>query len=342
MNIKFIYLDRLWEQIKYQAIDAIEDQYRKGFGQGGPIVEEVEERIARESDRDHAVLVNNCTNALTLALQYSVSPGDKVLVPAYTFISTAAPILRIGAIPVFLDVDENYQIDLLGAEKYGAKALIFVNLFGRPSNYERIKSFCEENHVECIEDAAHNYGAPLADTSVYSFSPSKNIPVFGSGGAIVTNNPEAAEEYKFTRHPRGIGHNMIMGSGEIAQLQVCLNYKAEWQQNRCAIADLYDRAFKNIIKTNSHPFHSWHKYVIQTSHRDQLKKHLEKNGIQTRIHYESLDLVPYNPIFTRAHNTSTFPCANWLSKTSLSLPIHSHMFLEEAQYVVDKVKEFVL
>lgn len=340
MNIKFIYLDRLWEQIKIEALYAIEDQYRKGFGQGGPIVEEVEEQIAKECGRDHAVLVNNCTNALILALEYSVSPGDKVLVPAYTFISTAAPILAVGATPVFLDVDENYEIDLIKAEKYKAKALIFVNLFGRPSNYEKIKSFCEKNYVECIEDAAHNYGDPLADTTVYSFSPSKNLPVFGSGGAIVTNDPEAAEEYKFTRHPRGIGYNMIMGSGEIAQLQVCLNHKDEWQQNRWAIAKLYNKQFKNIIKIPEfHPSHTWHKYVIQTSHRDQLKKHLEDNGIQTGIHYR--DLVPDDPIFNRAHLTSTFPCADSLSKTSLSLPIHSHMFLEEAQYVADNIKEFV-
>lgn len=338
MNIKFIYLDRLWEQIKSEALDAIEDQYRKGFGQGGPIVEEVEEQIAKECGRDHAVLVNNCTNALTLALQWCVAPGEKVLVPVYTFISTAAPILKADAIPVFLDVDENYQIDLEGAEKHNAKALIFVNLFGLPSNYSKIKSFCENNHVECIEDAAHNYGDPLADTSVYSFSPSKNLPVFGSGGAIITNDIGCYKDCRFLRQPRNWGENMIMGSGEIAQLQVCLNHRQEWQQDRWAIANLYNKAFKNIIKIPQfHPQHTWHKYVIQTVYRDQLKKHLADNGIETKIHYPNL--VPDEDLFHRYKGT--FPTAEWLSKTSLSLPIHSHMFLEEAQYVADKVKEFV-
>ena len=354
--IKFVYLDRHWQNIKQQYLKELNDMWSKGN-----VVyqsESVERVICEHTHRKHSILVNSCTDAITLMLQASkIKKGSEVLCPAYSFFATASAISRAGLTPVFVDVDKNYHIDLKKAKHLitsKTTGLIFVSLFGNPMNYSEVMSFCIDNDIECFEDAAQSFGSidinkiPSGKPglcSALSFSPSKPSPAFAFCGAVCTDDDSVAERVRSIRyHAKGTnmqGHNTNVPSAIALQLYHSLKFSTITQARRHEIAKEYDKKLSQLDSKIKLPprnnIHNWSKYVIQTNRRDELLEHLIKNNIDAKIHYDTI--IPHEQIYVKNHHV-VYPTALKLTKTSLSLPIDSWLETKEQKEVIDTIKDF--
>jgi dTDP-4-amino-4,6-dideoxygalactose transaminase len=204
-KIKFNGLDRIYSHYKTELDAAAKEVWRTGNVLIGRKKEDselgiFENLIANYVGREYAVGVQSCTDALYFALRaHDIGPGKTVICPALSFLSTATAIKRTGAAVEFVDVGEDGQIGDIGNIK--ADALVYVNLYGNLADYDRLKQHCRKNKILLIEDAAQSLGAyykksqsgNLGDISVLSFSPVKNLPAFGNGGMILTDDKKIAE-----------------------------------------------------------------------------------------------------------------------------------------------------
>lgn len=374
-EIKFLNLDRLWSDIKEEVLDGLDSQYSTGIVRCGEITTQVEERLAKLTDRKYCVLYSTATDALTQGLRNLRLPdthefyingsckisSPEVLVPAYTFIASVSAIKLAGYKPVFVDVDSYYHLDLRHAEEMltkKTKAMVYVDLLGCPGDQVVIQRWCKDRGITLIQDAAQCFGSEynghpggsMGLFSVLSFSPTKPCPVFGSGGALVTDDDKVYQQallgrlhgkVKNTDTTTQLGINSVMSTGEVHMLNVSLNKKDEWQKRRTEIAKAYlDVCGYNVPKSRGTP--NWHKFVVNTNDRDKLKHILDYENIQSMIHYNPLPME--EPIFssrTPAHlHRPHFSNALRLRERSLSLPICPYMTDGEVEKIVQCLKKF--
>lgn len=358
---------------------SIEDQLQQVFSRvmhegkllNGPEVFNFEERLKKLTGRAYAVAVNSATDALYFTMKgLGIGPGDEVLVPAYTFVASADCIVRAGATPVFVDVidprDSNYgapaTMDLSMAEKAitpRTKAMIWVGLFGGVGDPGPIQSFAKAHNIRLVEDASQSYGArfgshpsgALGDASVFSFDRNKLVGAPGTGGAVLTDDPDVYEHARSLRYHgvvkggkyANLGFNSQMSSLTAAILSLKMDLHDGWTERRGAIAARYDEVLGSlpaeVLTWPEQVLHVRHKYVFLTEHRNELEAHLHALGVPTKRHYGTA--VYKEPVFDKiVPQDAEFPVSTRMSDMALSLPIYAQMTDGEIDRVVDGIAGF--
>ena len=326
-------------------------------------VREFERKFAEFCGVKNAVCASSGTAAIFLSLlALDIKHGDEVIVPSFSFISTATPIIEVGAKPVFVDIEpRTCTVDpekIREAVTKRTKAIMPVHLYGHPADMEPILEIAEENDIYVIEDACQAHGAEykgrrvggIGHVACFSFYPSKNMTVCGDGGAVVTNNGEIAEmvrklrdhgrrdKYVFELKGYNLRFNEIQAAIGIKQLEKL----PEWNEARRNIAGMYNKALEGLVTTPvEEPWakHVYHVYVIRTKKRDELREFLSRHGISTLVHYP----VPIHmqPAITSVLGTqSALENTEKAAKEVLSIPMYPGLTKREVKYVSDKITKF--
>jgi len=329
----------------------------------GPYVEEFESAFADYCGVKHALGVNNGTSALHLALiAAGIGRGDKVLVPASTFVATAWAVLYVGAEPVFCDVEEaSANLSVADAERRmdrAVKAVMPVHLYGQPADMAPILAFADRHKLVVIEDAAQAHGARYGNRRAggfgrlagFSFYPGKNLGAAGEGGAVTTDDPDLAKRIAALRnHAQSeryihseLGFNYRMEGIQGLVLAEKLRHLDAWTEMRRAIARRYLQGLKGLPLKLPAPVgedHVYHLFVIRTPDRDRLRQHLDRAGIQTGLHYP----VPLHrqPCFAGfSVDRDSFPIADQWASQGLSLPIFPGMTETQTDAVIAALRGF--
>jgi perosamine synthetase len=333
----------------------------------GPKTRELEKNISEYVGVQNTVVVNNGTSALIAALiANDVKPGDKVLVPTYTFIATINSILAIGATPVLVDCDPrtfNVTVDNIMPvfeNNKDASCLIFVDVAGLPADIDSIREFSNQNNIKLIEDAAEAFGARYKEkilgnyvhTTIFSFHIAKQMTMI-EGGAVVTNNPHVADRARLIRnHGEGkekyvhtdFGLNLRPTDLQSAVGIVQLRKVEDYMNLRKRIADLYisdlseDLDFQFVPNyVRRHPWMLFMCLLKNKRVRDNLNSFLNRRGIDTRIPWPPANLQPYHR--TRLGDIKC-PNAEAVYERVLSLPIGNAVSEPQAYRVIEVVNEF--
>jgi UDP-2-acetamido-2-deoxy-ribo-hexuluronate aminotransferase len=359
--LPFFAAEREWAALGDELLDAMGAALAGGRSLQGEAVGVFESELATWTGRRHAVAVGSGTDALTFALVAGgVGPGDDVLVPAFSFIASASCVLRAGARPVFVDVDEDGLLDLDDAAARATprtRALVAVQLFGQMLDPAALEAFAAGRGLLLVEDAAQALGATHAErrcgavghTSACSFDPTKTLASPGSGGALLCDDEELAERARrlrwHGRDARGrfatLGHNSQLPTAAAAALRVKLRHQDGWARRRRAIASRYTAAIAGVPvappRVRRGGSHIFHKYVVRARDRDGLREHLRAAGVPTLVHYTSG--LHREPVFA-ACQPGACPAADRLAGEVCSLPIHPFLDDVEVERVARALASF--
>jgi UDP-2-acetamido-2-deoxy-ribo-hexuluronate aminotransferase len=335
----------------------------------GNIVKEFQKNLETYLDVKHVIPCGNGTDALQVAMMaLGLQPGDEVITTSFTFIATAEVIALLGLTPVLVDVESNtFLIDpesVNGAITSKTKAIVPVHLFGQAANMEKLLKIAEENNLFIIEDNAQAIGADyyfkdqqvkklgtIGDIGCTSFFPSKNLGCFGDGGAVFTNNDDYAEKLRsIVNHGMrvryyhdNVGVNSRLDSIQAAILNVKLKHLDNYNENRIKAANYYDKAFENhpnliIPERVNYSNHIFHQYTLQTKgiDRDKLREELAKEGVPAMVYYP-VPLHLQKAYKNERYNDGDFPVTEALSKSVISLPMHTELSIEQQDYIIEKV-----
>lgn len=356
MNIPFIDLKAQYGRLKPEIDAGIERVLEHGRFILGPEVGEFEAALAAHVGVAHVVSCANGTDALTLALMgENIGPGDAVFIPGFTFTATAETVLMVGAEPVFVDVDgENFLIDHADLERRIAavkaagsltpRAVIPVDLFGLPADYEALAKISEAHDLFLLADAAQSMGAQyrgravgaLAPATVSSFFPAKPLGCYGDGGALFSDDAARAALWRSLRgHGTGdakydvvrIGMNSRLDTLQAAVLLAKLPGFAAEIKAREKVAQYYDQHLPAVAVRPGRMAGSdsaWAQYTIQVADRDSLAAALREDGIPTAIHYPRP--LHLQPAYLRyGDGPGSLPVSEKLAAHVLSLPMHPDM-----------------
>jgi len=314
---------------------------------------------------DYAVGLNSGTDALHLSLLAAgVGPGDEVITVSHTFVATVAAIVHCMAIPILVDVGEDFNMDVEQVERAispRTKAIIPVHLNGRLCDMERLMAIANKHNLMIIEDAAQALGASLNGkkggsfglTGCFSFYPAKILGGVGDGGMLVTNNKELAETIRLLRdHGQNratgeilfYGFNSRLDNLHAAVLNAKLRHLPDWIERRREIAMLYEKGLSNLpqIRTppvpqsQEHYFDAFTNYVVRARERNELAAYLRESGIEILIswpipmhHQKALGLEHFH-----------LPETERISREVLSLPLYPELSTEEVEFVVQTIRQF--
>ena len=339
----------------------------------GPEVYAFQDNLASYLDVKHVIGCANGTDALQVALMsLDLNPGEEVITTPFTFVSTAETICLLGLKPVFADVDPNtFNICPEKIEKAitpKTRAVMPVHLYGQCCDMEKIMDIADKNGLIVIEDAAQALGAHytnsngfkskagvIGDIGCTSFFPTKNLGCYGDGGALFTNNSKLAEKItmlanhgmKAKYYQETVGINSRLDTIQAAILNIKLKHLDSYNLRRREAAEFYDNEFKNnkkIITPQRYEQsdHIFHQYTLKTggADRDEMKRYLESENIPSMIYYP----VPVH--LQKAYKKlgfteGDFPVAEQLSKTVISLPMHTELNQEQLSYITTKVNEYL-
>ena len=342
---------------------AVSEALDRGWYILGERVREFEQKFANFCGVKHAICVSSGTAAIFLSLiALDIKPKDEVIVPSFSFIATASPILHAGAKPIFIDIDlKTYTMPHSEVKRKlskRTKAIIPVHLFGHPTDMAPIMEIAEENDLFVVEDACQAHGAEykkqkvggIGHVACFSFYPSKNMTVCGDGGIITTNNEEIAEKIRMLRnHGRQekYVHKMIGYNLRFNEIQAAIGIKqleklSSWNKARRKIAQTYNKALDDLVVTpTEEPWakHVYHMYVIRTQKRDKLRDFLKNNLISTGIHYP-IPIHKQPAITNTLGQQSSLRNSEIAAKTVLSLPIYPHLNTNQIECISTKISEF--
>jgi dTDP-4-amino-4,6-dideoxygalactose transaminase len=327
----------------------------------GPECRAFEQEFARYIGARHAVLTSSGTAALWLALKaFDVKPTDEVLVPSHTAFPTVEAICFAGAVPVFVDVDDTYTVDLEdAAAKISPRTVGFVpvHLYGHPANLDGVLHLCRERSLWLLEDCAQAHGAAWRERRVgtfgragaFSFYPSKNLTVMGDGGILVTDDEDVAGRcMKLRDHGRlskdvhaEVGFNLRFNEIQAAAGRVLLRRLDAMNDRRRALAARYARGLHDLplaLPAEAPGVHHvYHLYVIRTRERDRLAQFLKERGLATGIHYP----VPSHRQPAVEHlNPPVLPRTEQIVKEILTLPMSAGHTDAEIDEVIRAVRDF--
>ena len=364
MKVASLDLKRQYEGIREELNKAVLEVIASQLFVLGPFVESFEHSIASFCCVKHAIGVSSGTDAILLALMAcGVKGGDEVITTPFTFFATAGSISRLGAIPVFVDIDPfSYNIDvskIAHAVNKRTKVILPVHLYGQCADMGVVLEIARANGLMVIEDAAQAIGAlykgknagSMGDIGCFSFYPTKNLGGYGDGGLVTTNDDKLAEFIKILRvhgsnpkyHHSYIGINGRLDAIQAAILSVKLKYLNRWSEKRGFIALYYDQQLNGLPirlpKIESHNTHIFHQYVIATSERDALMEYLKQQRIETAVYYP-IPLHLQKCFEYLGYNEGDLPEAEKASKETLALPIFPELTQEEQDYVIGYIKKF--
>jgi dTDP-4-amino-4,6-dideoxygalactose transaminase len=378
MKVPLLDLKRQYQGIRDEIMAAAEEVFASQQFILGPKVEELEQKIAAYCQSRFAVGVSSGTDALLISLMSAgVGPGDLVITTPYTFFATAGSINRLGARPVFVDIDAaTYNMDpvclertiagLKDKERKRLKAIIPVHLYGQCADMEPILRLARENRMVVIEDAAQAIGAEyvwedgrvsragsMGDYGCFSFFPSKNLGAFGDGGLVTVHSSEDAHRLKVLRvhgsepkyYHQMIGGNFRLDALQAAILLVKLRHLEEWAARRILNAGLYRRLFEQKgLSGISLPLekggrHVYNQFVIKVARRDELKAFLNERGIGTEIYYP-VPLHLQQCFRGLGYGKGDFAVSEDAALNTLALPIFPELTTSDVSFVIDNIAEF--
>ncbi len=330
----------------------------------GPVVSAFEREVAAYCGARHAVGVSSGTDALLISLMaLGIGRGDEVVTSPYTFFSTAGSISRVGARPVFVDIDpRTFNINPEGIERViseKTKAILPVHLFGQCAEMDPILELADKHNLRVIEDAAQAVGArykgrhagTMGDLGCFSFFPSKNLGGFGDGGMVMTNNPPLAEKVTLLRthgsKPKYfhsvIGGNFRLDAIQAAVLRVKLPHLDRWTEMRRRNAALYDQLLPPLPVVTpfveKHNFSTYNQYVIRVQRRDELMSFLKERGIGCEIYYP-LPLHLQACYEHLGYRKGDFPESEKAAGESLAIPVFPELTEQQLRYVVQQIAAF--
>ncbi len=335
----------------------IQKVLNSGFYVLGEEVKKFEEDFSRYIGTNYAVGVNSGSDALFLALKsIGIGRGDEVITVSHTFISTADAVVRNGAKPVFVDINQDtYCMDVSKIEEKitkKTKAILPVHLYGHPVDMDPICKLNEDYDLYVIEDACQAHGAEyrgkkagsIGDMGCFSFYPTKNLGAYGDGGAVVTDNEELKEKLVQMRNYGQsekyfhdfVGINSRLDELQAVILQTKLKYLDTWIKSRRKNAMLYAELLQDsdVAVPVEKPYakHAYHLYVVMSKNRDYLKEKLLKNNIHAQIHYP----VPVHRQKAYLNwNRLSLDATDQVCSKILTLPLHPWMSSEEISKVAD-------
>lgn len=364
MNVPMLDLKAQFASIREEVLAAVTEVLDSQMCIGGPFVAKLEEQIAEMSGCKFGIGVSSGTDAILNSLMsLGIGPGDEVITTTFTFFATAGCVTRVGAKPVFVDIDpDSYNIDPVLIEKAiteKTKAIIPVHLYGQMADMNAIMGIAEKHDLYVVEDACQAIGASYQGkkagsfgvTGCFSFYPTKNLGGIGDGGMIVTNDEELAAKMKFMRdhgqnpkyHYHYIGGNFRLDAIQAAALLVKLGHLEDWSNARREHASFYNEKFKgSVVKTTSlNPdcSHIYHQYVIRVPRRDELACHLQKNGISCAVFYP-IPLHMNDCFKYLGYSDGDFPNAEKAAGEVLALPVYPELSDEMKNYVVENILKF--
>jgi len=334
----------------------------------GPEVQSFENEVAALVGARSAVGCASGSDALLLSLlALGIALGDEVITTPFTFVATAGAVARVGAVPVFVDIEgETLNIDpslIRPAITERTRAIIPVHLFGLAANLEPIVQLAEEHKLAVIEDAAQAIGAryrgvhvgTLGSFGCFSFFPSKNLGGAGDGGLVTTNDPALADQLRLLRvhgsdrkyHYQILGTNSRLDAVQAAILRVKLAHLGEWASARQNKAERYRALFaehglEGLVKLPSAPadrVHVYNQFVIRCPRRDDLREFLRDRGVPTEIYYpKPLHLQPAFAYL--GYKPGQLPQAEAASREALALPIYPELMEHHQAVVVRTIAQF--
>ncbi|MDB4976068.1 MAG: putative acetyltransferase, partial [Myxococcaceae bacterium] len=332
----------------------------------GPEVERFEAALQSAFGFAHALTVSSGTDALLLALMaLGIGPGDEVITSPFSFFATAGCIARVGARPVFVDIDprtfniDATQIELALSSK--TKAFLPVHLFGQTADLAALSALSERHGIPIIEDAAQALGATQGGTQAgsigafgcFSFFPSKNLGGFGDGGLLVSHDDALAERARVLRshggkpkyHHQLLGGNFRLDALQAALLNVKLPQLSRYARARRENARFYDQRLAQlavhglITPHESHPGHVYNQYVIRTPRRDALRAALTEARVGSEVYYPRC--LHEQPCFQElGYRSGDFVEAERATREVLALPIYPELRAEQRERVVQVIEQF--
>jgi dTDP-3-amino-3,4,6-trideoxy-alpha-D-glucose transaminase len=334
---------------------------RAGTFVDGREVAAFEDEFAAACEVSHCVAVSSGTDALVLALRaLGTRPGDRVIVPANTFIATAEAVSLVGALPVLVDCDSMTRtIDVAAVARelgeHGAAAVIAVHLYGHPADMDALVQLAAEHGAGVVEDAAQAHLARCRGARVgglgrlgcFSFYPSKNLGATGEGGAITTDDGELADAVRALRHHGQrehnrhdlVGCNARMPELTASALRIKLRDLERWTAERQRVAARYTAALGGLRSVRL-PYTAawaepvWHVYAVEVQHRDAVRARLRERGVATGVHYPTP--IHLQPAYAHlGHAPGAFPEAERSAARELSLPMYPELTDGEVDYVAE-------
>lgn len=371
MKVPLLDLSAQYRKIRKEALAGVVSVCDSQHYILGANVAALESEIAAYSGAKYAVGVASGTDALLLALMAAgVGHGDKVITTPFTFFATAGSIARLGAIPVFADIDpDTYNIapqsvkEILKKRPKGVKAIIPVHLYGQCADMAGINALARKYGLTVIEDAAQSIGAAqrgkragaLGDICCFSFYPTKNLGCFGDGGMVATDNLRLAEKVKMLRvHGSAkryyhdiVGMNSRLDEIQAVVLRVKLKRLDEWTAGRAKNAGRYDALFSKAgidgfvtpPRVEAHNASVYNQYVIRAKNRDALRAHLSSAGVGAEIYYP-LPLHRQKCFKYLGCKAGSLPVSEKAAKEVLALPIYPELSLPQQKFVVSSITEF--
>jgi dTDP-4-amino-4,6-dideoxygalactose transaminase len=363
LSVPFTDLSFQWRQIEAKALPDIRRLFEQSTFCLGPFVERFEQAISDYLGIPHAIGVNSGTSALHLALiAAGIGPGDKVLIPSFTFVAAAWAVLYVGATPVLCDVEEHSAtIDLVDAEARlngGVRAIIPVHLYGQPADLAGTMAFAARHGLVVVEDAAQAMGARYdgryAGTfglcGCFSFYPAKNLGAAGEAGLIVTADDAIARRLRALRHHAQterylhaeLGFNYRMEGLQGLVLGHKLPLLDGWIECRRTLVRAYRQRLADLPLTLPevvHQDHVFHLYVVRCKDRDRLRDYLRREAIETSLHYP----IPLHaqPALARfVADPQSFPVAERYARECLSLPLFVGMTEAQVERVCEAIRQF--
>ncbi|MBQ4844366.1 DegT/DnrJ/EryC1/StrS family aminotransferase [Pseudoalteromonas sp. MMG005] len=359
--MQFIDLAAQYQHLKTKIDKRIQTVLEHGQYIMGPEVKELEQKLADFVGVKHAITCANGTDALTLSLMaLNIQEGDAVFCPTFTFFATAEAIAYEKATPIFVDSNpdtfnicsndlEQRILAVLDEGKLKPKAIIAVDLFGLPADYEKLEALSKKYNLHLIEDAAQGFGGSITDTrgntrkagafgdiATTSFFPAKPLGCYGDGGAIFTDNDEYAELIRSYRvHGKGkdkydnvrIGMNSRL---DTIQAAILLEKLAEFpveldSRNHAAkqYTDTLQEQYKVPVVPNGYTS-SWAQYTLQCDDRDKAIAEYKEKGVPTVIYYGTC-MHEQTAFASLGYKLGDFPIAEKLARSVFSLPMHGYL-----------------
>ncbi len=372
-NIQMVDLKGQYAKIQSEIDCAIQEVLDSAVFINGPAVKKFQTNLEQYLGLKHVIPCGNGTDALQIAMMaLGLKPGDEIITTAFTFIATIEVISLLGLTPVLVDVDiDTFNIDPAAIRKAitpKTKAILPVHLFGQSADLNAIMEIAEEFDLKVIEDACQALGANLksadgslnkvgtiGDLGCTSFFPSKNLGAYGDGGAIFTNDDDLAKQCRLiSNHGRDesgyhdlIGVNSRLDSIQAAILDVKLKYLDQYVEARNKAALYYDKAFANhsnlqIPFRADHSSHVFNQYTLITKNlnRDTLQTFLKKNKIPAMVYYPIL-LHKLQTYQDPRYKEGDFPNTEILSKSVISLPMHTELDEAQLEYICSTLLKFI-
>lgn len=362
--IELVHLQRQFQSIKDEIIPQIEAVIDSGHYILGPNVRLLEAEAAIYLGVKHAVGVANGTDALVLTLDAcGIGPGDEVITTPFTFFASAEAISRVGAVPVFVDIDEQtYNLDVERLEEAiteRTKAIIPVHLFGQPADMKEIMDIAKRHGLLVIEDACQAFGAEyhgmragsIGHAACFSFFPTKNLGTVGDGGLVTTNDDQLAERIRQLRHHGSkkkyyherIGYNSRLDELHAAILRVCLRKLDGWNAERRRLAARYNERLSghshlHLPQEAKGRKHIYHLYCLESAKRDEMLRVLQQAGVQSAVYYP-LPLHLQEAYRHLGSQWGDYPVAEQKSQRLFAVPLSPFLKEEEQDVVIRVLRE---